>query len=144
MPNPPTEFLSETDYFEQDKIKEREDCLIEFLFEGPYDYGMLLTLLGVWNDQFCDGTCKHALWIAKPQTAVGAVPVVPVLKQELSRRIAFRLARWKWLNYNEAHDETVLGFLNLSLAAAGYLPPISRVTSEHLDWACKCTFLTAA
>ena len=46
----------------------------------------------------------------------------PVLKLELSKRIASRLAKWKWLDYSEAHDETELGFLNLSLAAAGYLP----------------------
>ena len=104
MRNPATKFLSGTDYFEPDAVKVREDCLSEFLVdEGPYDYGhdygMLLTLLGVWNDQFCDGTCKYALWIAKPQAAVGAAPVLPVLKQELSKRIAFRLARWKWLNH---------------------------------------------
>jgi hypothetical protein len=75
-----------TDYFEQDNIKERdrEDCATEFLFEGPYDYGMLLTLLGVWNDQFCDGTCKRALWIAKPEAAAGATPVLPVLEVEVT------------------------------------------------------------
>ena len=85
---------------------------------------MLLTLLGVWNDQFTDGSCKHSLWIAKPQAAADAQapPAAPELKLELSKRIAARLAKWKWLNYSEASDETELGFLNLSLATAGYLP----------------------
>ena len=44
------------------------------------------------------------------------------MKLELGKRIASRLAKWKWLNYGEASDETELGFLKLSLAAAGYLP----------------------
>ena len=83
---------------------------------------MLLTLLGVWNDQFCDGTWKHVLWIAKPQAAAGATPDPSALKQGLAKRIASRLARWKWLKYSDASDETDLGFLNLSLAAIGYLP----------------------
>ena len=52
----------------------------------------------------------------------GAAPDSPVLKLELSKRIASRLARGKWLNCSEAHGEMELGFLNLSLAAAGYLP----------------------
>ena len=119
---PATKFQSRTDYFAPDAIKEREKYLAEFFVAGPYDYAMLLTLLGVWNDQFTDGTCRHALWIAKPQSAAGAAPDPPVFKLELSKRIASRLARWKWLNYSEAHDETELGFLILSLAAAGYLP----------------------
>ena len=79
------------------------------------------------HDQFWDGTCKHALWIAKPQAAAGAAPVLPVLKHEPSKRIAFRLARPRGSTsclstYTEADDETDLDFLNLSLAAAGYLP----------------------
>ena len=47
--------------------------------------------------------------------------LLQVLKLGVSKRIASRLAKWKWLNYSEAHDETELGFLNLSLVAAGYL-----------------------
>ena len=97
--HPATKFQSKTGYFAPDVIKERETCLAEFFVAGPYDYAMLLTLLGVWNDQFIDGTCKHTLWIAKPQASAGAAPDAPVLKQELSKRIASRLARWKWLNY---------------------------------------------
>ena len=57
--HPATKFLSDTDYFVPDAIKEREECLAEFFVERPYDYAMLLTLFGVWNDQFTDGTCKH-------------------------------------------------------------------------------------
>ena len=83
---------------------------------------MLLTLLGVWNDLFTDGSCKHSLWIAKPQAAADAPPSGLVLKLELSKGISARLAKWKWLSYSEASDETELGFLNLSLAAPGYLP----------------------
>ena len=93
---------------------------------------MLLTLLGVWNDQFTDGSCKHSLWIAKPQAAADAAPAASELKLELSKRISARLAKWKWLNYSEASDETELGFLNLSLAAAGYLPRETVAEALHL------------
>ena len=118
MPNPAVKFQAKTDYFTPDSIKERVPHLTEFFVLGPYDYDMRISLLGVWNDQFTDGSCKHPLWIAKPQAAADA----PALKQELAKRIASRLAKWRWLNYSEASDETDLGFLNLSLAAAGYLP----------------------
>ena len=50
--------------------------------------------MGEWNDQFTDGTCKHTLWIAKPQAAAGAAPDAPELKLELSKRIASRLDRF--------------------------------------------------
>jgi hypothetical protein len=122
MPNPATKFQAKTDYFTPDSIRERVTHLTDFFVQGPYNYEMLLSLLGVWNDQFTDGSCKHSLWIAKPQAAADAPPDAPELKLELGKRIASRLAKWKWLNYSEASDETELGFLNLSLAAAGYLP----------------------
>ena len=113
MPSHPAmKFQSKTDYFLPDAIKGQALRLAEFLVRGPYDYAMLLTLLGVWNDQFTDGSCKHSLWIAKPQAAADAPPAAPELKLELSKRIAARLAKWKWLNYSEASDETELGFLN--------------------------------
>ena len=67
MRNPATKFQSGMDYFDPESIKEREEILAEFLLEEPYVYGMLLILLGVWNDNFCDGTCKHPLWLAKPR-----------------------------------------------------------------------------
>ena len=88
---------------------------------------MLPTVLGVRNDQFTYGTCRHALWIAKTQSVAGATPDPPVLKLEQSKRSASRLARWKWPKYSEAHDEMEHGILNLSLVAAGYL------TRESVD-----------
>jgi hypothetical protein len=115
-------FQAKTDYFTTDSIRERVTHLTDFFAQGPYDYDMLLSLLEVRNDQFTDGSCKHSLWIAKPQAAADAPPNAPELKLELSKRIASRLIKWKWLNYSEASDETKLGFLNLSLAPAGYLP----------------------
>ena len=51
-----------------------------------------------------------------------AAPDLPALKQGLAKRIAYRLARWKWFCYTDASDETGRCVLNLSLAAAGYLP----------------------
>ena len=121
-PNPATKFKSDTDYFCPAALREREFCLTEYLERGPFNYDMLLTLLGLWNDNFTDGTCKHASHIAKPQAPAGMEPDNIALKKELASRVAIRLASWKWLNYAEASDETALGFLNLSLAAAGYLP----------------------
>ena len=56
--HPATMFQSRIDYFAPDAMKEREKYLAEFFVAGPYDYAMLLTLLGVWNDQFTDGTCR--------------------------------------------------------------------------------------
>ena len=50
--HPAMKFVSKTDYFSPDAIKERALRLTEFFVRGPYDYAMLLTLLGVWNDQF--------------------------------------------------------------------------------------------
>ena len=51
-----------------------------------------------------------------------AAPDLPALKQGLAKRIAYRLARWKWFCYTDASDETGIGFLDLSLVAAAYLP----------------------
>ena len=107
-------FQAKTDYFTPDPIRERVTHLTDFFAQGSYDYDMLLPLLEVWNGQFTDGskTCKHSLWIAKHQAAADAPPNAPELKLELSKRIASRLTKWKWLNYSEASDETKLGFLN--------------------------------
>jgi hypothetical protein len=134
-PNPATKFKSDTDYFCPAALREREFCLTEYLERGPFNYDMLLTLLGLWNDNFTDGTCKHASHIAKPQAPAGMEPDNIALKKELASRVAVRLASWKWLNYAEASDETALGFLNLSLAAAGYLPRDS--VEAALDLFCK-------
>ena len=85
--HPATKFQSRTDYFAPDAIKEREKYLAEFIVVRPYNYAMLVTLIGLWNDQFTDGTCRHALWIAKPQSIAGAAldPTLHVLKLELSK-----------------------------------------------------------
>ena len=122
MVNPATKFKSDTDYFNSAALREREFCLADYLERGPFNYDMLLTLLRLWNDNCTDNTCKHASHIAKPQAPAGMEPDNVALKKELAKRLAIRLASWKWLNYAEASDETHLGFLNLSLAAAGYLP----------------------
>ena len=86
-------FQVKTEYFTPDAIRERVTHLTDSFAQGPYDYDMLLSLLGVWNDQFTDGSCKYLLWIAKPQAAADVPPDAPELKLELSKRIASRLVK---------------------------------------------------
>jgi len=119
------------DFLEPEWVKERAQCLTEFLDGGLFSAAQLGGIRDMCNLTLAGSSTAHPMWIKqKAATSPAPADADAVYRAAMAARIGEKLALLPFLDYETAAEEDSLTMLMLSCIQAGVVP-LASVDQAH-------------